>query len=275
MILGDTPSLRRRSEQAVCPSKIFLCGGISFGGRGIRRVAERTVWQARMLRRRDGAELGLRENIEQHPLTLFPYAEHPAGRLHVALAQSVNAYVERDGPFDRFDNVAERNGFGRAGQLIAAARSAARIDEATAHQIADDLFEIILGDAFLLGDLIAARAGMIGEMNHGPQCVFNLAGNLHQAHGASPASVRTASRALAVARLRPPFNRSPKLSPRMRSTYLTSISLSTLTRSPGRLKPRVVILSVCGMSATVKRRLRILKTVRLMPSRVTEPFSTR
>src|ERR1019366_3552550 len=110
---------------------------------------------------------------------------------------------------------------------------------------------------------------------HGPQGVLDLARNLHQAHGASPiaAIVPAAMRGLraAAVRLRPLEALAAGIAPRIRSTYLTSISLSTLMESPGRLKPSVVSLSVCGISATEKRRPRMPKSVRLMPSMATEP----
>ena len=60
-----------------------------------------------------------------------------------------------------------------------------------------------------------------------------------------------------------------------RSTYLAITSTSRLTRSPGRLVPSVVTSAVCGMIATVKPSSRGCTIVRLTPSTVTEPFSTR
>ena len=53
------------------------------------------------------------------------------------------------------------------------------------------------------------------------------------------------------------------------------MSLSRFTRSPGLRMPSVVAAAVCGMTATVKLRLVHWKTVRLMPSTATDPFSTR
>src|SRR6185437_5771665 len=99
---------------------------------------------------------------------------------------------------------------------------------------------------------------IVGKMDHGAQGVFDLARNLHQAHGATPiaAIAPAAVRALTAvtARLRPLDGMAAGIAPRMRSTYLTSMSLSRLTASPRRLKPSVVSLRVCGMRATEQRR---------------------
>ena len=92
---------------------------------------------------------GMREDIEQTALSLFPYPEHSAGRLHIALVQPVNANIQGDWPFDRFDHVAKRNGLGGTRKLIATARSAPRLHQASAHQIADNLLQVIFGDALL------------------------------------------------------------------------------------------------------------------------------
>src|SRR4029077_2607723 len=62
---------------------------------------------------------------------------------------------------------------------------------------------------------------------------------------------------------------------RLRWTYLPITSISTLTRSPGTRRERVVIVSVWGISATSKRSAARAETVRLTPSTVTDPFSTR
>jgi hypothetical protein len=59
------------------------------------------------------------------------------------------------------------------------------------------------------------------------------------------------------------------------STYLAMTSTSRLTRSPGRLAPSVVTSAVWGMIATVKPSSSGSTTVRLTPSTVTDPFSTR
>src|SRR6185295_11720764 len=60
-----------------------------------------------------------------------------------------------------------------------------------------------------------------------------------------------------------------------RSTYLARTSTSRWTRSPGARLPSVVASNVCGMSATSKLSDPRAETVRLTPSTVTEPFSTR
>src|SRR5262249_8807749 len=62
-----------------------------------------------------------------------------------------------------------------------------------------------------------------------------------------------------------------------RSTYFAKTSTSRLTGSPGALVPSVVTASVCGMTATSKLPAASSRdaTVRLMPSTVIEPFSTR
>src|SRR5579875_776355 len=245
-------------------------------GRGGERGGERAdgrAWRWRAKRRtarprqRDFADRGVREDIEQRPLALLPNPEHPAGRLQAALLGALDAEIESDRTLDRFDNVAEGDRFGRTGELIAAAGTAPRPDQPAAHQVADDLFEIILRDMFGAGDFGTASdaLGIVGQMDHGAQGVFDLARNLHQAHSASPGA---AAESRAAARLRP----LAWAGPRIRSTYLTSMSLSTLTRAPGPLRPSVVILSVWGISATEKRRPLMLKTVRLTPSSVTEPF---
>ncbi len=60
-----------------------------------------------------------------------------------------------------------------------------------------------------------------------------------------------------------------------RSTYLAITSTSRFTRSPGRLAPSVVTSAVWGMIATVKPSSSGCTIVRLTPSTVTDPFSTR
>ncbi len=97
-----------------------------------------------------------RENIKQNPLALFPYAEHPAGRLQITQAAAV----------------------------VTAARTAARTHEASPHQVTDHFFEIIFRDLFLTSYYAAPRDAtwIIREMNHSPQRIFDLTRYLHQAH---------------------------------------------------------------------------------------------
>src|SRR5260370_34687223 len=98
---------------------------------------------------------------------------------------------------------------------------------------------------------------MIGEIDHRAQCVLDLSRYLHQAHFfniyAGVAAARTA---------------------RIFSTYLTNMSFSMLTESPGCLKPSVVDLKVWGITSTEKLLSLMEKIVRLIPSMPTEPFST-
>src|ERR1700722_15615353 len=134
------------------------------------------------------------------------------------------------------------------------------MDESAAHQIPNHFFKIVLRDVLASGDFSAARHArrMIGKINHRTKCVLDLARYLHQAHVfsiyAGVAAARTA---------------------RIFSTYLTSMSFSILTESPGCLKPSVVDRSVCGITSTEKLFSLIEKIVRLIPSIATEPFSTR
>src|SRR5208283_238055 len=104
--------------------------------------------------------------------------------LQRARAAAVGAYVERDRTFDGLDNIAKRDRVGFARELIAAARTAAGVDETAAHQIADHFLEIVLRNLFASGYLGAARhaRGMVREIDHRTQCVFDLPRYLHQAH---------------------------------------------------------------------------------------------
>src|ERR1700680_2840890 len=81
--------------------RLLLGGGLGNGGGGAGE--ERRGW----LRQGDLAKPGMREDVEQDALAFLPYAEHPAGRLEAACGAAVDAYVERDGAFDRLDDVAE------------------------------------------------------------------------------------------------------------------------------------------------------------------------
>ena len=60
-----------------------------------------------------------------------------------------------------------------------------------------------------------------------------------------------------------------------RSTYFAITSTSRLTGSPTAVRPSVVRARVVGISATVNSRPSASTTVRLIPSTVIEPFSTR
>src|SRR5581483_475799 len=256
-------SVGRRMRSGLGGRNNFLVGGGKAsepGGRGLRGC--------------DLLQRGLREDFEQHALPFLPYPEHPAGRLQGARTRAVNAYVERDRTLDRLDHVLEGDSSGGAGELIAAAGTAARAHQPAMHQVANHLLKVVLGNLLAARDLGAARdaLGMVGEVDHRPQRVFDLARYLHQAHDAAPAlrrRGRTARRAGFAAA--PPL----RWGARMRSTYLTIMSASTLTAAPGPLRPSVVSFSVCGMSATSKRRPRMPNTVRLTPSIAAEPFSTR
>src|SRR5579863_3859154 len=108
------------------------------------------------------------ENVEQNALPLLPDPVHPAGRLQITRDRTVNTKIECDGAFDRFDNFAKRNGRGGTAELIAAAGAAARAYQPPAHQIADDLLEIVFGDVLDAGNFNPASdaLGMIGEMDH-------------------------------------------------------------------------------------------------------------
>src|SRR5439155_24833263 len=57
-------------------------------------------------------------------------------------------------------------------------------------------------------------------------------------------------------------------------TYFAIRSVSRLTVAPNCLKPSVVLASVWGMSATLKRSAATSTTVKLTPSTATEPFDT-
>src|SRR5277367_5608094 len=81
-------------------------GGVGFDRRIVVRMRKWAVHHARILRC-NRADRRMRKDIQQHPLPLFPYPEHPAGRLHFALAQAVDTDVERNRPFHRLDNVPE------------------------------------------------------------------------------------------------------------------------------------------------------------------------
>src|SRR5260221_2778066 len=134
------------------------------------------------------------------------------------------------------------------------------MNQAATHQIANHFFEIIFRDLLASSYFSTARHAcrMIGEIDHRTQCVFDLSRYLHQAHFfniyAGVAAARTAT---------------------IFSTYLTNMSSSMLTESPGCLKPSVVERIVCGISSTEKLLSLIENIVRLIPSIATEPFSTR
>src|SRR5215470_1179250 len=104
------------------------------------------------MRGSDFGERGVREYIEQHALAFFPHAVHAAGRLQSARAAAVGAYVESDRTFDRLDNIAEGDGVGLARELVTAARTATRMHQTAAHQVADNFFEIVLRDVLVSGD---------------------------------------------------------------------------------------------------------------------------
>src|SRR5690606_21105222 len=63
--------------------------------------------------------------------------------------------------------------------------------------------------------------------------------------------------------------------PSRRSAYLAMTSTSMLTGSPTARRPSVVTSDVWGINATVNTSSRTSTTVRLTPSTVTDPFSTR
>src|SRR5262249_40937790 len=149
-------------------------------------------------------------------------------------AAAVDAKIEGDRAFDGLDNLAERNGIGRTGELVAATGTAASAHKPPAHQIAHDLFEVILRNMLAAGDLGTAgdTVGVVGEMNHRAQGVLDFARYLHQAHNSPPLPASARAAGLSLAPERRPLPRRPSTT---RSTYLTSISLSTFTGAPAAL----------------------------------------
>src|SRR5260370_193111 len=78
----------------------------------------------------------------------------------------------------------EWEGGGVGGELVAVAGMAARMDEASSHEIANHLFQIVFRDLLAGSYFSAARHArrMIGEIDHRTQCVLDLSRYLHQAH---------------------------------------------------------------------------------------------
>src|SRR5581483_4649593 len=131
------------------------------------------------------------EDLEQHALPLLPHPVHPACRLQGARTGAVGADVEGDGAFDGLDDVAESDVVGGTCELVAAPGSAPGLHESPAHQVADNLFEVVLGDVLMAGYFGSARdaAGTVGHVYHRPQRILDLARYLHQAHRSAPAGI--------------------------------------------------------------------------------------
>src|SRR5438093_5854903 len=66
----------------------------------------------------------------------------------------------------------------------------------------------------------------------------------------------------------------PFSGPRHFQTYFAKRSVSRFTLVPGCLNPRVVLVRVCGISATLNRSLLTSTSVRLTPSTATDPLGT-
>ena len=71
-----------------------------------------------------------------------------------------DADIERDRALDRLDDVAGTSPLGRAGQDVAAVRTALRADQTRLDQLLDDLLEELPRDALARGDL-GHRAGAL------------------------------------------------------------------------------------------------------------------
>src|SRR5262249_18048302 len=186
--------------------------------------------------------------FQQDALPLLPYPVHPAAGLERAGTGTIGADVERDRTFDRFDNVAEGDLLGRAGQLIAAPGSPPRLNQSAPHQVANHFFQVVLRNLLVPGDFGSARdtRRAVRHVDHRAQCVLDLGRYLHQAHALG--SVQDPADAAANPR-----------SPSIFSTYFTSMSPSKFTFSPALRLPRVVTFRVCGISATENSRPLIAK----------------
>src|SRR5688500_6535752 len=98
--------------------------------------------RARKVRRREN-RVAPRQRLEAHvgermadgPADALPAVTDEAGGLDVAVTRAARAFRERDGSFDRVDDVGGADGGRRAGELVAAARAAHRTHEARALQL--------------------------------------------------------------------------------------------------------------------------------------------
>src|SRR5437879_5229204 len=122
------PPITENKPPTFPPKSVFR------GGLRIQNAAQETIAGPRGS---DLAQHGTREHLQQDSLTLSPHPKHPAGRLQITRAATVDADVEGYRPFDRLDDIAKRNRLGCPSELITAAGAAARTHQAAPHQVAD------------------------------------------------------------------------------------------------------------------------------------------